>query len=273
VSSNTITAEMPGTREEMVRLLSDYISPRKQEEFREALGLSRHGGFRAPEKVLIIIFPSRAGSNYFGQLLSSTGWFNVIGESFHPNQLEAVRQREGLQDLHDAAQWMIDNRGTEHAFGFKAGFGILAAAAELGFLHEVIGRADLLLLRRRDRVGQAISSVKGIRSGRMHSRQQAQRELTDDDYDAEAIASQIAKIRKGEDDFVNFVERLGKPAPLHFYEDICANPEQHVRDVCEMMGLQMPENYEPMKVKLEILRDELNDRWAERFRNEHPDIH
>jgi LPS sulfotransferase NodH len=257
----------------MVRLLSDYISPRTQEDIRAALGLSRHGGFRAPEKILIIIFPSRAGSNYFGQLLSSTGWFNLIGESFHPNQLDAVRQRERLGDLHDAAQWMIDNRGTEHAFGFKAGFAILAAAAELGLLHEIIGRANLLLLRRRDRVGQAISSVKGLRSGRMHSRQQARRELTDDDYDAEAIASQIGKIRKGEQEFVDFAERLGKPAPLHYYEDICADPQKHVAEVCEMMGLAMPEDYQPNKVRLEILRDELSERWAERFRREHPEIH
>lgn len=264
------TIARPTTSEEFLDFLLPYAKKRRQDQIRDILALTRRGGFRAPEKILIILFPSRAGSNYFGQLLSSTGWFNLVGESFSPPQLIAVKEREKLNDLHEAAQWMIDNRGTEHAFGFKAGFKVLTAAAELGFLPEVIDRAQLVLLRRRDRIAQAVSAVKGLHTGKTHSRQPLQRPLEDDDYDGEAIAANHHSIVLTEVMQAEFVERLGKTAPLYFYEDICAEPEQHVTAVCDLMGLTMPDKYEPKKVTLEVLRDDLSRRWAERFRSEYP---
>jgi LPS sulfotransferase NodH len=257
------------TREELLDLFAPYFQ-RGHERIREICGelqLSRRGGFRTPEKILIILFASRAGSNFFGQLLSSTGWFREIGESFNPRQLTAIRDRYGLADHHQAAQWMIDNRGTESAFGIKAGFYVLTAAVEIGFLPEVIDRAQFVLLRRRDRVAQAVSLVKGKLSGRMHSRQPLGRELTDDDYHAEAIAEQVERITAREAEYEELVRRLGKTAPIVYYEDICASPKKHVEEVCALIGLAMPDEYEP-KVRLSILRDELSARWVERFRTE-----
>jgi LPS sulfotransferase NodH len=260
----------PRTREEFWEFLGQYVAASRLQAIREELALTRFGAFRAPEKILIILFPSRSGSTFFGQLLSSTGWFNQIGESFAPRQLNAVRQRQGLGDLHEAAQWMIDNRGTEHAFGVKAGFKVLAASAELGFLPEIIDRAQFLLLRRRDRVGQAVSMVKGLRGGKMHSGQSAERQLTDDDYDADAIAQKVENIIRTEVMLAEFASRLGKDAPLVYYEDICADPRRYVAQVCDLMGLKMPSDYEPNKVRLSVVRDELSARWVQRFRTERP---
>lgn len=270
----TTDLRRPRTREEFLDLFARYLPRGEQrvQDVKDLLPLTRRGGFRAPEKILIILFPSRAGSNYFGQLLSSTGNFNVIGESFNPAQLAAIKERHKLDDLHDAAQWMIDNRGTPRAFGFKAGFYVLAGAAEIGLLPEIIDRAQLVLLRRRDRVAQAVSAVKGNLSGQMHSRQPLLRPLTEDDYDATLIRNKVEGIRKTEQHLQEFAELLGKDAPLLHYEDICAEPEAHVRRVCDLMGLQMPESYEPKKLSLKVLRDDLSGKWVERFRREHPEL-
>lgn len=257
------------SREELLNLFASYF-PRGHESVREIsaeLSLTRRGRFMIPEKVLIILFASRAGSNFFGQLLSSTGWFNEIGESFAPHTLAKIQRKNGLRDTHDAVQWMIDNRGTPDAFGFKAGFYLLAAAAEVGFLSEVIDRAQFVLLRRRDRVAQAVSRVKGKLSGQMHSLQPSGRLLTDDDYDGEMIAAHFKRTVQADDDLAEMVTRLGKTAPLVYYEDICTRPQEHVAQICGLMGLPMPADYEPeAKVRLNILRDELSQRWVERFR-------
>lgn len=245
------------------------------EEIRTALDQLppyRRRGFRLPEKILVLLFASRAGSNFFGQLLCGTGWFNEIGESFAPHQLIKIRNRYGLGDVHDAAQWMVDNRGTPAAFGFKGGFHVLAVAAHLGLLSESIERAHFVLLRRRDRVAQAVSGLKGKLSGRMHSLQPAGRPLSDTDYDGDAIAAQVNRIALREAQYEEFANRLGKPAPVHYYEDICAEPEPHVAKVCEGLGLAVPADYDPYsKVRLSVVRDELSARWAERFRSEHPE--
>jgi LPS sulfotransferase NodH len=257
------------SREALLDLFASYL-PHGRESVRQIqneLSLARRGSFRTPEKILIILFASRAGSNYLGQLLSSTGWFNEIGESFRPGQLAKIRDRFGLSDLHDAAQWMIDHRGTPQAFGLKAGLSVLTAAAEIAFLPEVLDRTRFVLLRRRDRVAQAVSLVKGKLSGQMHSLQPVARVLDDDDYDAQAIAAQVAQIEQRENQYAVLVERFGKAAPVLYYEDICARPQQHVTVVCEHLELSMPADYEP-RVRLSVLRDDLNARWTKRFRSE-----
>lgn len=267
-----VTGELR-SRESLLALLASYYGDNEAQQVVAQLALTHHGGFKTPARVLTILFASRAGSNYFGQLLSGTGNFVEIGESFAPHQLEKIRDRYGLADLHAAAQWMIDNRGTPRAFGFKAGFYVLTAAAELGFLPEVLDRAEFVLLRRRDRVAQAISRVKGKLSGRMHSLQAEGRLLSDDDYDADAIADHLKRVIKVEAQLAEFVTRLGKSAPVIYYEDICAQPEAHVTRVCKQLGLEMPDDYNPAaRVRLSVLRDDLSARWAERFRRENADM-
>jgi LPS sulfotransferase NodH len=256
----------------LLDLCIELFGAERVQKIRNDLAGAPCGNFRSPSRILIMLFPSRSGSNYFGQLLSSTGWFNEIAESFNPAQLAKIRDRKGLGDLHEAAQWMIDSRGTPHAFGFKAGLFVLTAAAELGFLPEVIDRAQFVLLRRRDRVGQSVSLFKGKLGGRMHTRQPLERTLVDSDYDGEAIARELRNLVRTEDKLEAFVERIGKTAPLYHYEDICAEPEAHVAAVCDLMGLEMPWHYAPKKVRLGVLRDELSEHWCDRFRSEHPNL-
>jgi LPS sulfotransferase NodH len=269
---STTTKCLPRTREELLELCTQYFGEERVQAIRDGLTMTRYGEFRTPGKILMMLFPSRSGSNYFGQLLSSTGWFKEIAESFNHLQLAKIRERKGLADTHEAVQWMIDNRGTPHAFGFKAGFFVLSGAVETGFLSEVIDRTHVVLLRRRDRVAQAISLEKMKLSGRRHSRQPLERPLSDADYDGDKIRRQVININRTEEKLADCAERLGKSAPVYYYEDVCANPEKSVTSVCEAMGLKMPEDYQPAKVRLTVLRDELSERWADRFRNEFPDI-
>jgi LPS sulfotransferase NodH len=264
-------ANLPRSRDELLDLCIHYFGRERVERIQRDLGVERHGGFLAPKNILIMLFPSRAGSNYFGQLLCSTGWFNEIGESFNPGQVAKVKAKHGLATTHEALQWMIDNRGTPHAFGFKAGFFVLSAAADSGFLSEVIDRAHIILLRRRDHVAQAVSLQKGKLGGRMHTLQSDKRELSDDDYDGEALLREVHNIERTETILAECVERLGKKAPVFYYEDICADPVANVTAVMGQMGLEMPWNYRPAKVRLDVLRDGLSRRWIERFRSENPE--
>lgn len=261
----------PRSREEFLELFSHYVGEEYVQDVVEQIGVRRGGGFRLPRRVLLILFASRSGSSYLGQLLSGTGWFREISESFRPSQLKKIRDRYRLNALHEAAQWMIDQRGTPDAFGFKAGFAVLIAAAAIGVLPELIERADIVLLRRRDRLAQAVSLVKSMLTRRTHSGQPIGHQLSDADYDPDAIEFQVRLIAEREAQFADMAERLGKRAPILYYEDICAEPEQHVGKICETLGLAVPSDYEPT-VRVQILRDELSARWIERFRTENPDV-
>jgi LPS sulfotransferase NodH len=253
--------------EEFLSLFTGWVGARRVDQIANDLEVARQGGFRLPGKLLLILFAARSGSNFLGQLLSSTGWFREIGESCRPSQLQKVRDRYGLRDCHAAAQWMIDNRGTPHAFGLKAGALVLIAAAHLGLLEEMAGRMQIVHLKRRDRVAQAISMHKIRQGGRLHSLASEGRIFSNDDYDAAAISSELARIDVVEAQFASFLSLVGKEAATVYYEDLCTAPEAEITHICERLGLTVPQPFEP-RVRLEILRDEVSSKWRDRFLKE-----
>ena len=259
------------TTEDFLGLFASWVGSKRVDAIGNELQTSRRGGFQLPETGLIVLFAARAGSNYLGQLLSSTGWFREIGESCRPSQLIKIRDRHRLADCHSAAQWMIDNRGTPAAFGMKAGALVLIAAAQLGLLPELVGRSRFLHLRRRDRVAQAVSMYKARLGGRTHTLQPEARMFTDDDYDALGIAAEIQRIDVAEAQFASLLDLVGQPASTLYYEDILEAPEASVAQVCNELGLTMPEPYVP-SIRLGILRDDLSARWRDRFKQECPGI-
>lgn len=257
------------TRADLLALVARYIGPERMAATAAALGEVRARRFEAPPKIVTILFASRSGSSYAGRLLANTPYFNQVGENFAPDQLVAIAERRSLPDCHSAAQWMIGHRGTPQAFGYKAGFSVLTAAAHLGFLDQMLARTRFLLLRRRDRVAQAVSLTKAELSGRFHSNQQDARPVSISDYDADTIARNLNRIERNERDFADFLAQIGKTAPIVYYEDICADPAAFAGSVCSLLDLPVPETL-ITDVDLEVLRDAVSEEWAARFRKEQP---
>ena len=259
------------TREEMLALFASFVGEKKVAQLgRELVLEDAAAGFEAPPAILFILFASRAGSSYCGRLLSKTPYFQYVAEAFKPKHLEEVRSRRDFATHSEAAQWMIEHWGSPHGFGMKAGFNVLIGAAHLGFLPQVLDRAQFVLLRRRDKVAQAVSLLKGNLSGQMHSIQPDGRSVTAAEYDAAAIAENIAHIARNESYFEEIARRLGKRPPLLYYEDVCADPGGFVAQICDLLGLPFPADYDP-EVDLEVMRDEVSEQWAARFRAEHPE--
>lgn len=218
-----------------------------------------------PDRIMLMLVSARSGSTYAGQLLSRTGHFVRISDSLNPEQLGAVREKHGLADDGAALQWMIANRGTRTAFGAKCGEPGLIGAWHLGFLDAVLDRARLIVLERRDTVAQAVSLFRARLSGRYHSPQKAQRPVMPEDYDRDAIATDLQIIEQVNANLAEFA-RLSEWPCLHVvYEDICADPSGFVRAACDHLELPVPAGIDS-KVRVEILRDEINAEWVERYR-------
>lgn len=254
-------------RADLLALIESYVGSERMAAIAAALGEAPARAFEAPPKIAAMLFASRSGSSYAGRLLANTVYFNQVGENFAPDQLAAIAERRSLPDSHSAAQWMIGHRGTPEAFGYKAGFTVLAAAAHLGFLDQTLARTQFFLLRRRDRVAQAVSLTKAELSGRFHSNQKDGRPVSLSDYDADHIVRNLDRIDRNERDFADFVARIGKAAPIVYYEDICADPAAFVGSMCTLLDLAVPETL-TTNVDLEILRDTVSEEWSRRFRED-----
>lgn len=219
----------------------------------------------APDKLLLILFASRCGSSYAGQLLSNTPHFKHVKESFNPTQLQRIREEHGLADDSEAARWMIANRGTNQAYAAKCGQPGLLSAWHLGYLEAVLHRTHCLVLERRDRVAQAVSLFRAELTGRFHSPQKATRTVQLDDYDREKIEIFYTVIDNVYPSFYRFLDLTEKSYHTVYYEDICADPEAFVQTVCADMDLPMPDDFSA-EVRLDILRDDLSAEWIERFK-------
>ena len=219
----------------------------------------------APDHLLLILFASRCGSSYAGQLLANTPHFRQVREAFNVEQLAQIRSTHSLADDGEAARWMIANHGTHQAFAAKCGQPGLISAWHLGYLEAVFDRSKCLVLERHDRVAQAISLFRAELSGRFHSPQTAAREVQRDDYDREKIAIFHTVIDRAYEAIHRFLALTGKSYRTVYYEDICADPEAFVRDTCADMDLPMPATFDA-EVRLEVLRDELSAEWIERFK-------
>lgn len=220
---------------------------------------------QVPDRVLMILFASRAGSTYAGELLANTPYFTSVSESFNPKQLYQVRTRRALSDDNDALRWMIANRGTPQAFAAKCGEPGLVSAWHLGFLDAVLDRASFILLKRRDSAAQAVSLFRAELSGRFHSSQQARHIIHVDQYDRERITVHHRVIERVYGSLGSFMERAGKRYRTIYYEDICADPAAFVRTTCMDLDLAPPDEFDGA-VRLEILRDAISEEWIERYK-------
>lgn len=259
------------SEDRLTKLFSGYVGDDRVDRIAAQLTPIGERVLSAPPRILSILFAARAGSTYAAHLLSNTVWFSDVNESFQPEQLSAIRERHDLADSRAAVQWMIDNRGTEQAFGYKGGFSVLIAANLTGFLPETLARTQFVRLERRDRVAQAVSLLKADIGGRLHSVNPDGRTVSVDEYDADKIAFNVGHVARNERWFQEITERLGRPAPVFFYEDICADPAKFVADIGALMGFSTPAGFEP-EVDLQVMRDEVSQAWIDRFRAERPDI-
>lgn len=218
----------------------------------------------APPRILVILFTSRTGSSYVGRLMGNTPYFREIREAFNPWHLERFRQRWRLADDGEAARGFIAKDGTEHAFGAKCGAAGLVGALYTGFLPALLDRMTFVTLKRRDTIAQAISEVKAQRSGRYHSSQERGVEVSVGDYDRSAIDKKVALIDRLNANLERFCQMVGKPSPVFFYEDICAEPLGFANTICELLGLPAVAELSH-DVGLEILRDDISRQWRERY--------
>ena len=216
-----------------------------------------------PPVILLLLFSSRSGSTYAARLLAKTPYFRSVREAFNVSELAIIRKRHKLSDDAAAARKVVELYSTETAFAAKCGAPGLAGAYLVGFLETVFGHARFIQIKRRDRVAQAVSLVKAELSGRFHSNAEAKCVVTADQYDRERIGMWCDVIGTLDQSLADFAA-ANRPAPVFWYEDICADPAGFVDAALETAGLP-PANLTATDVGLSVLRDDINAEWIARF--------
>ena len=239
----------PQSREDFLRLIASHRGLEKTRAICRAIPIRSVGGFDVPGKILCILATPRSGASRTAELLRQAPYFNTVCEAFVPFQLDILRGAKQFEDYHETAQHAIDIEGTAHAFGMKGGLDLLAAAAHVGFLHDMIGRISFVRLRRRDLAAQAAELLR--------------RETSD--YNPERIERTADAIRRQNESLDTLLAQFGKTAPTLWFEDECGDPQSFADKLCgaAQLPVPVPLNGEAMLVP-DV--DPLAHEWAERFR-------
>jgi LPS sulfotransferase NodH len=201
----------------------------------------------------------RAGSNFLGQILQSTG---VLGRPLEYLNGPA-RRRLGWENYPDdpAAQLRIvlgEGATGNGCYGLKI---FPSQADRAPGWAEALPGLSFVHLRRRDLLGQAISWARAEQTGQYRSTSRARAEPV---YDAARIQARLADIVREEARWSLFFARTARRPVRLVYEKVTADPQKAADAVARAVRLD-PAPCHLAGVDLHIQRDALNEDWRARF--------
>jgi len=207
----------------------------------------------------------RSGSGYLCDLLAST---RMLGNPLEYFNTKGRRLTDPGYPGNPAAQLeIVRSRGA-------TGNGIYGVKLLVLQLKRLEGRIDpfrdlpklsLIRLRRRDRLGQAISLVRAMQTQQFASSQPQSGVAS---YDAARIRRCLRSLEEQEARWDHILRRLGA-APLEFiYEDVLRDPQAAINRIAALMGLTAPAPIDRALVSYKVQRDESSTEWRARFLSE-----
>lgn len=201
----------------------------------------------------------RAGSNFLGQILQSTG---RLGRPLEYLNAPARRKLgwKGYPDRPAAQFEMVLTHGAT-ANGCYALKLFPSQADRAPGWAEALPKLSFVHLRRGDRLGQAISWARAEQTGKYRSTSKAKAEPA---YDAARIQARLSDIAHEEARWDLFFASAGRTALRLLYSEVAADPQAAADAVAKAVGLD-PAPCDLSALDLEIQRDELSEAWRERF--------
>lgn len=214
---------------------------------------------------------ARSGSTLLCDLLRRSGKMGVPEEYLNPEHLAAeMAPRLGAQSSDGtvvAATYLrelIRRRTTPNGvFGIKVLWSQAERWLPSSTFRGLMARSDLIWLRRRDVLAQAISLVIAQQTQVWHHRDAAG-PRPEPFYDAEAIRRVLGAILSEEWAWGRFFEANQEQPTVVWYEDIVADPERVCGAICAAVGVAAG----PFRIETRRLGGALNDQWARRWMDE-----
>jgi LPS sulfotransferase NodH len=206
----------------------------------------------------------RAGSTYFCQLLESTRQLGKPLEYFNEGYMRRrFTDANNPAHLPNQLRHYMDSAATENGIRSAKVFWFdLQRLARAKLLHH-FRRYRFVLLERKDKVAQAISISRALRSGKLR----ADMAVPDVEvqYDFPDIKKRLMRLIRAERQWFNFFEKTGIDPLRCNYEALMVDPQLTIDQVAETMELDGPVPIDPELVSVTIQRDTKSTQWYRRF--------
>jgi LPS sulfotransferase NodH len=211
----------------------------------------------------------RSGSNLLCQYLSSTGVLGHPLEYFNGGGRRTLGCPEYPDDPVEQIDWILTKGGTPNGI-----YGVKIFPWQFDRIEQSLHWTKLLpnlafvLLRRRDLLGQAISTVRAAQTNQWRSTMAAQGSAA---YNGAQI---YERLQGAVNDYARwdiFFARKAITPTIIVYEELLADPQSAVDRVADLFGLGGRARVTDRSIDVAIQRDVITAEWRARFLDEYRD--
>ena len=221
----------------------------------------------------VIAESPRSGSQLLADLLWRSGQMGAPGEYLNVQYtVPALLESFGLGSIEEpggmeAYLRALARRRTSPngVFGLKAHFAQLRPHVERPALRRLLRRSRFVWLRRRDVLGQAISYLIALRSGRWRQLRGASGTTQRFAFSTRAVDRALATIVGDERLWEVAFDASGVTPLVVWYEDLVKDPDPVCRAICAMMGVTPAQRFRLGDSPLERQADPVKDEWRQAF--------
>jgi LPS sulfotransferase NodH len=222
---------------------------------------------REPVRSYVICSMQRSGTELLSHMLAGTMLAGVPHEYLRQDLMARLKESWGieLETLDDYLRELTLRKTSPNGvFGLKALWNqYLMAVGEDRDPTELLPNASFVHLRREDRVRQAVSWTKALKTGSWLS--VIPEERAEPEFDRAQIERIVRRIEEGEAGWERVFERYGITPFRLTYEELATDPAAKAREVLEFTGVELPADFDVQQPVLKRQADTLSDEWVARY--------
>lgn len=213
------------------------------------------------ERVVLLCFTNRTGSNFLGSLLAGTRLMNVPQEWLDEARLSREAASSGIDGFATLFAHIVATTAVGGRFALKTSPAHLEVLGEAGLLELWAERLQLIHIERADRLGQAISWEIAVQTGSWHSQFAPSGTAA---YRRAGIDAALETFAEANRQLALFYGRNGLVPHHVLYEALDARPAETVARLLAEMGLPAV-RVEPELVPIRRQAGAVNREWRERY--------
>lgn len=257
--------KLSGQGSQRSMLTFTYTQSLHEKALDEIFEITDVDGSAPPVNCVLIAFVNRSGSNYLAELLLSTGMFSGLEESINDHTMRYLARAKEIKSFQKYLEFLYESQ-TKNAgqfWGMKVGWMQLAMLLRVKAIPNAL-RPHVILIKRRDIIGQTISYYIAERTKQWTSNDEAMVNRNDIEYNGQAILQSMRSIMNSYSLMDQILALSNLPVIQIAYEDLLDVPHATISKITRSI---CGHEYSPRvgQIRINMQRDGINERLRDNF--------
>jgi LPS sulfotransferase NodH len=208
----------------------------------------------------------RTGSSLLCEALANTLHAGMPAEYFKPGMITILMRRWRVESFDDYLRELLARKTSPNGvFGLKVHWGQYVRVVENRDPATLFPNLRVILIRRDDRVRQAVSWVRARQTGDWSAVWKDPNAAGRAVFDRDEIEKRLNRLARDERSWEDFFERHAIEPHRLTYEELAGAREQTLRAIFDFLGVSLPVGFRFEQPALEKQTDAVSDEWVARY--------